>query len=607
MFELVDERRIANRDGERYDSVMLGPLTMKYVFDSYDGLRTTTSLPNTSTRTDQYTTNNESFSWSYTDTTANPLYRRSERLDSLGRVSSEVMGYPHAQWASIYQLNRRPAYDSLGHARQVAWSYQTCMAWPGSNADSLSADLGWRYACSPTPMFSEVYTYDAVGNRTDNSMAIHTGNRLYTVAWATYEYDADGNLIRRTDTNTGQVRQFYWDATSHLDSVLVSGGGLAAYRVDYRYDPFGRLAWRAATNAPVGSGQRMYLYNRSDLGKEVNLVTGNTTEYEYDGTDRPIMSVERNSAGTVLVSRTYMMDGLGSVIGSVLDNSTGAALLYDSWGNIMTDTTATTRLNTLRFGFKGMLYDETLGLDTARARWYDPEVGRFLSDDPIGLSGGINQYAVAGTDPINLRDPGGLASCAGVSINADSCGDPLTVGPGGGIGDPIGSADGGFGGSIGGAGGGPGVRPLTPAEKAELGNMCLVIDCDKVRLHIPSNNAIDEIDRKLWIAYSGGAPAITPNNSIYIKTLNDDGSVDLETLAHEMTHVYQYQQGLGPWEYGWVAVATQLRRIFGHDPYSLSGVGPQTQFGSLGTEQQAQVVGLCIGRQAMCSLSPFHP
>ncbi len=69
------------------DSVMLDPLTMKYVFDSYDGLRTTTSLPNTSTRTDQYTANNESFSWSYTDTTANPLYRRSEQLDSLGQVS----------------------------------------------------------------------------------------------------------------------------------------------------------------------------------------------------------------------------------------------------------------------------------------------------------------------------------------------------------------------------------------------------------------------------------------------------------------------------------------------------------------------------------------
>ena len=207
------------------DSVMLGPLTIKYVFDPFDGLRTVTSLPNTSTRTDQYTTNNESYNWTYTDTTVNPLYRQSERFDSLGRISSEVMGYPYAQWASSYQLNRRPAYDSLGRVRQVNWSDQSCMAWPGSNPDSLSADQGWRYACSPTPIFSETYTYDAVGNRTDNSMAIHTGNRLYTVAWAAFEYDADGNMIRRTNTSTGAV-----------DAVLLGCG-----------KPFGqraRLWWR---------------------------------------------------------------------------------------------------------------------------------------------------------------------------------------------------------------------------------------------------------------------------------------------------------------------------------------------------------------------------
>ena len=67
------------------------------------------------------------------------------------------------------------------------------------------------------------------------------------------------------------------------------------------------------------------------------------------------MSVSRDSAGTVLQSRTYMMDGLGNVIGSGLDGSVGAAILYDAWGNVETDSTAMMRLNTLRFGYKGML------------------------------------------------------------------------------------------------------------------------------------------------------------------------------------------------------------------------------------------------------------
>jgi uncharacterized protein RhaS with RHS repeats len=46
-----------------------------------------------------------------------------------------------------------------------------------------------------------------------------------------------------------------------------------------------------------------------------------------------------------------------------------------------------------------------------RARWYDPFLGRFLSEDPIGLEGGINQYTYALNDPVNLRDPTGMIPC----------------------------------------------------------------------------------------------------------------------------------------------------------------------------------------------------
>jgi uncharacterized protein RhaS with RHS repeats len=45
-----------------------------------------------------------------------------------------------------------------------------------------------------------------------------------------------------------------------------------------------------------------------------------------------------------------------------------------------------------------------------RARWYDPHLGRFISQDPIGLAGGINPYAYADNSPTNLRDPSGLCS-----------------------------------------------------------------------------------------------------------------------------------------------------------------------------------------------------
>ena len=51
------------------------------------------------------------------------------------------------------------------------------------------------------------------------------------------------------------------------------------------------------------------------------------------------------------------------------------------------------------------------GMVYLRNRWYDPQSGRFLTQDPIGLAGGVNLYAYAGNDPISFSDPFGLAKC----------------------------------------------------------------------------------------------------------------------------------------------------------------------------------------------------
>jgi RHS repeat-associated protein len=59
-------------------------------------------------------------------------------------------------------------------------------------------------------------------------------------------------------------------------------------------------------------------------------------------------------------------------------------------------------------GFTARERDAETGLYYYRARYYDPALARFLSEDPIGLAGGINLYAYAENDPVNRRDPSGL-------------------------------------------------------------------------------------------------------------------------------------------------------------------------------------------------------
>ena len=60
--------------------------------------------------------------------------------------------------------------------------------------------------------------------------------------------------------------------------------------------------------------------------------------------------------------------------------------------------------------------DATVGLYQVRARWYDPVTARFVSEDPIGLAGGINPYAYASNNPVSFRDPSGLCEKAKICL-----------------------------------------------------------------------------------------------------------------------------------------------------------------------------------------------
>ncbi len=142
------------------------------------------------------------------------------------------------------------------------------------------------------------------------------------------------------------------------------------------------------------------------------------TKFVYDGLD-VVMDDDANSGVTKYqnglgiddklslktngVTKYFLTDHLGSTV--ALTNSSGVATeqtSYDSFGN------ATTNLST-RYQYTGREYDSFSGFHYYRARWYDANLGRFVSEDPIGFGGGdVNLYGYVWNDPLRFTDPMGL-------------------------------------------------------------------------------------------------------------------------------------------------------------------------------------------------------
>jgi RHS repeat-associated protein len=99
----------------------------------------------------------------------------------------------------------------------------------------------------------------------------------------------------------------------------------------------------------------------------------------------------------------FLTDHLGSTNGlSDASGNIASAASYDSFGN------ASGNLST-RYQFTGREYDNFTGLHYYRARFYDARIGRFISEDPIGLAGGdINLYGYVWNSPNAFTDPSGL-------------------------------------------------------------------------------------------------------------------------------------------------------------------------------------------------------
>ena len=290
------------------------------------------------------------------------------------------------------------AYDDLGR--------RTNLTLPNGIKVVYRYDIGSRltnitYLAAVTNAI--IYAYDQAGNRVSQSSAPATYNLPSTISTSAYNsanqqltfgsysilYDADGNvtnIVSGTATN-----QLVWSARNQLTNML------GAVTATFAYDGLGRRVART-----VSAVQEKYLYDGLDIIQQLNS-SGSIAANYFRGLaiDEPW---QRSDIGAATTNRIYLADALGSIV--ALTDSSGNisnTYSYEPFGN----TTTTGAANKNSYAFTGRENDGT-GLYFYRARYFDPALGRFVSEDPLDLARGASGFAYVNNNPVWLIDPEGL-------------------------------------------------------------------------------------------------------------------------------------------------------------------------------------------------------
>ena len=247
----------------------------------------------------------------------------------------------------------------------------------------------------------ETFAYDAAANLLDGPQAgagLVVHNKLLTYQDKRYRYDAFGRIIEKRSAKRG-VQRFAYDAESRLIEVRNDDGSV----VRMTYDPLGRRIEKTEHGSdgyPLGETQ--FVWDGLRLLQEHKHSQTSLYVYDDDGYE-PLARVD--GMGPLQKIRYYHNDlnGLPEQLTETDGHSVWQAT-YRVWGNTLEEVREPYYIEEQNLRFQGQYLDRETGLHFNTFRFYDPDVGRFTTPDPIGLLGGLNLYSY-GANPITWLDP----------------------------------------------------------------------------------------------------------------------------------------------------------------------------------------------------------
>lgn len=253
----------------------------------------------------------------------------------------------------------------------------------------------------------ETFAYDAAANLLDGPQAgagLVVHNKLLTYQDKRYRYDAFGRMIEKRSAKRG-VQRFAYDAESRLVEVRNENGSV----VRMAYDPLGRRVEKTEHGSDgYPLGETRFMWDGLRLLQEHKHSQSSLYVYEDEGY-QPLARVD--GAGPLQKIRYYHNDlnGLPEQLTETDGHSVWQAT-YRVWGNTLEEVREPYYIEEQNLRFQGQYLDRETGLHFNTFRFYDPDVGRFTTPDPIGLLGGFNLYQYT-PNPLTWMDPLGL-SCS---------------------------------------------------------------------------------------------------------------------------------------------------------------------------------------------------